>query len=98
MKDKEQKEIKGLHVQWVFIVIGSLFAVFLGVAVNALYDLLKIINSPFMILIIFGCGSLFFFGFFNFLFENLSELKSIPNLKVRTILWMFLKRFFKHKK
>jgi len=94
MKNKEQKE---MQIQWTFIVIGSFFAVCLGIVVNSLYDLLKTVITPLMILIIFGCGSLFSFGLFSFLFTHLAEIKSMPNIKERTIFWMFLKSFFKRK-
>ena len=72
-KERENPTVKEIRLQWGFVVIGIAVAVFTGVAVNALYDLIKIFWSPLHILVVYGSGIFITVGLVDFYFKHLQE-------------------------
>lgn len=67
--------MKNIKLQWFFVVLGLCAALVGGIFVNALYEFLKtqvsltwILFSSFIILV-------FFLNFFDYIFENLPEVR-----------------------
>jgi hypothetical protein len=97
-KDKENKRVEGLRVQWGFLPIGTGVAILAGITVNALYDVMKIYWRPLQILIVYGL--MLFVGtlFINFLFKNLQNPKYSTETPIRVLFCDFLKSVFITKK
>ena len=97
MNKKEREDIHTLQGQWLFVVLGALLAVFFGVAINALYDILRndVHWSPWGILLLFGFFGVAFLDVFSFLFENLESLRAHPSESVFVLLRMYVKKRFR---
>lgn len=90
---KEDEKVRSLQVQWVFIVLGLFFAFSGGLAVNALYELLRTTSSVLFVFTAFGLLTLFTLDVLSFFFERLSEIRNDPN----ETLWHLLSRYFKYR-
>jgi hypothetical protein len=88
---KEKEELRGLKMQWGFTVIASLVAIIGGIAVNALYDLLKVRWSPFEIFAVFFLTFMFIVDFINFLFDNFKRFRDDPNESISHALTLYLR-------
>lgn len=95
-KEKEKEFVRGLQVQWLFVVLGAFVALFGGLVVSALYELLRINSPAFFILVIFSIPFLFFLDLFTFTLENFNEFKKYPDGEEGKIIRRYLVfRFFR---
>lgn len=89
-KEKDtEKETRDIQLQWYFVAIASFLAIFLGMIVSALYDLIEPIYSPWGVFLFFGILSLLFIDIFTYFFENLDEIRKNPN----ETFFKFLRRY-----
>jgi|GEM_PF-4707915 len=75
---EEDEKIKELQGQWLFVVLGTLLALFAGLTVSALYELLKTTSSALYIFTLFGILTVLLLDAFSYIFEHLKELRKDP--------------------
>jgi hypothetical protein len=90
MDKKEEERLRGLQIQWMFVVLAALLALFLGVAVNALYDILQTFYSPWFIFIFFGSLGLLIADAFTYFLKTPQEIYH-PSRSVFLFLWRYCK-------
>lgn len=88
--EKEEKDYTSLQIQWVFVFIGALLAFFLGIFVNAAYDLLTEFYSKWYVLFLSGVITLFLIDAFTFFFDNVEKKDSTDSFrKFLSLYWRY---------
>ncbi|MCL9971909.1 MAG: hypothetical protein NBV63_00675 [Candidatus Pacebacteria bacterium] len=91
-EDEEfEKDVKGLWDQWLFVVVATCLAVFIGIAVNAAYEILRDCFSAWYILVLGIIFSLILIDLFTYLLTTLYHTREHPEETYSG----FLKRYWK---
>ena len=92
MNNKEwKKEEHQMQVQWVFVFLATILAIFAGLAVSAAYELLRLVYSPWYILLMAVPALFVLISMISFFFDTWEE--SIAESEEFN---QFLRRYFKN--
>ncbi len=91
MSKKEDDKIRELQSQWLFLVLGGMIAVFLGLSTNALYDILREQYTAWGIFLSFGFLASVLIDIFSYMFDRLKWIRENPNESLNGFLWKYVK-------
>ncbi len=86
-----KKEGREMRVQWVFVFLATILAIFAGLAVSAAYELLRLVYSPWYILLMAVPALFVLISMISFFFDTWEE--SIAESEEFN---QFLRRYFKN--
>jgi hypothetical protein len=91
VEKKDSNEVRNLQLQWFFVLMAAFLGVFLAIAANAAYELLKYVYPIWVILILFGILSLLLIDIMTYFFENLEHVRKNPEEKYVMFLLKYAK-------
>lgn len=68
MSKREMEKRRTIQISWIFLVLGGLIGIFLGLTVNSMYDILREYLLPLHIFIIFAAAAAFLIDYATFQF------------------------------